>query len=167
MLGSKFDGYLEMVRDQIKSLIQRVEKKPANGGLSSYEVYGTQKELMKLKALDEKLQVLYKELEFQIESNSKIKLITDEINTILNEADVYSSMIEPSLYKAVVKVGKDKVENEIYRSIFKTIDPETKEAVKIELRKTVRRGDDILLKQIDETEIKKEFIAEMRRRIGE
>jgi hypothetical protein len=166
MLGSKFDGYLEMVRDQIKSLIHRFEKKPANGGQSFYEVYGTQKELLKLRALDEKLQVLYKDLEFQIDSNTKIKEITDEINTILNEADVYSSLIEPSLYKAVVKIGKEKVENEIYRSIFKTIDPETKEAVKIELRKTVRRGDDILLKEIDETEIKKEFIAEMRKRLG-
>ena len=133
---------------------------------TSLALLDTQKELLKLRALDEKLQVLYKDLEFQIDSNSKIMEITDEINTILNEADVYSSLIEPSLYKAVVKIGKEKVENEIYRSIFKTIDSETKEAVKIELRKTVRRGDDILLKEIDETEIKKEFISEMRKRLG-
>jgi hypothetical protein len=64
----------------------------------------------------------------------------------------------------VVKVGKDQVPNEIARSVFKVLNPETKETEKIELRKTIKKGSEIISTQSDQ-EIIKEFIQEIRRRI--
>lgn len=82
----------------------------------------------------------------------------------MNEADVVSTVVAPSLYKSKVKIGKDNVENEIARAVFKVFDTNTNEPVKLELRKTIKRGDKVI-ETISDIDIKKEFIKVMREKL--
>ncbi|MFN6374639.1 MAG: hypothetical protein ACK4YD_05665 [Chitinophagia bacterium] len=164
MIGSSFKAYTELVRDQTSKYIKKLIGEIDGTGKKKYEQFGTEKEFNELVELDKQIQVKYRELENAIQNEPKIHGLSEELQLLLKKADVLSSVVSPSLYKSVVKVGKDQVPNEIARSVFKVLNPETKETEKIELRKTIKKGSEIISTQSDQ-EIIKEFIQEIRRRI--
>lgn len=164
MLIPNFKAYTELVRDQTRKYISKIDKETDEKGLKIYEKLGTQFEFDKLVDLDKKIQEKYVELENAIQSTPEVHDLANQLKKLLNEADVVSTVVAPSLYISKVKIGKDNVENEIARAVFKVFDSNTNQPVKLELRKTLRRGDKEI-ETISDIDIKKEFIKVMREKL--
>lgn len=164
MLIPNFKAYTELVRDQTRKYISKIENETDEKGLKIYEKLGTVSEFDKLVELDKRIQDKYTQLDKAIESNPEIHNLANDLKKLLNEADVVSTIVAPSLYKSKVKIGKDNVENEIARAVFKILDTKTNEPVKLELRKTIKRGDKVI-EPMSDIDIKKEFIQLMREKI--
>ncbi len=164
MLIPNFKAYTELVRDQTRKYINKIDKETDEKGLKIYEKLGTVSEYNKLVELDKQIQEKYNELDKAIQSNPTIQELSNELKNLLNEADVVSTLVAPSIYKSKVKIGKDNVENEIARAVFKILDAKTNEPVKLELRKTIKKGDQVI-ENISDTDIKREFIKVMREKL--
>jgi hypothetical protein len=164
MLIPNFKAYTELVRDQTRKYISKIENETDEKGLKIYEKLGTESEYEKLVELDKRIQEKYIELDNAIQSTTEIHNLANDLKKLLNEADVVSTVVAPSLYKSKVKIGKDNVENEIARAVFKVFDTKTNEPVKLELRKTIKRGDKVI-ETISDIDIKKEFIKVMREKL--
>lgn len=164
MIIPNFKAYTELVRDQTRKYISKIENETDEKGLKIYEKLGTVSEFDKLVELDKRIQDKYTQLDKAIESNPEIHNLANDLKKLLNEADVVSTIVAPSLYKSKVKIGKDNVENEIARAVFKILDTKTNEPVKLELRKTIKRGDKVI-EPMSDIDIKKEFIQLMREKI--
>jgi hypothetical protein len=164
MLIPNFKAYTELVKDQTKKYISKIEKETDEKGLKIYEKLGTELEFDKLVDLDKKIQEKYIELDKAIQSTPEIQDLATELKRLLDEADVISTVVAPNLYFSTVKIGKDNVKNEIARAVFKVFDTKTNEPVKLELRKTIKRGDKVIETKSD-TDIKKEFIKVVREKL--
>jgi len=164
MLIPNFKAYTELVKDQTKKYISKIQNKTDEKGLKIYEKLGTQFEFDKLVDLDKKIQEKYIELDKAIQSTPEIQDLATELKRLLDEADVISTVVAPNLYFSTVKIGKDNVENEIARAVFKVFDTKTNEPVKLELRKTIKRGDKVI-ETISDIDITKEFIKIIREKL--
>ena len=112
MLIPNFKAYTELVRDQTRKYISKIQNETDEKGLRIYEKLGTQFEFDKLVDLDKRIQEKYIELDNAIQSTPEINNLANDLKKLLNEADVVSTVVAPSLYKSKVKIGKDNVEND-------------------------------------------------------
>jgi hypothetical protein len=79
MLIPNFKAYTELVKDQTKKYISKIQNKTDEKGLKIYEKLGTQFEFDKLVDLDKKIQEKYIELDKAIQSTPEIQDLATEL----------------------------------------------------------------------------------------
>ena len=85
MLIPNFKAYTELVRDQTRKYISKIQNETDEKGLRIYEKLGTQFEFDKLVDLDKRIQEKYIELDNAIQSTPEINNLANDLKKLLNE----------------------------------------------------------------------------------
>ena len=85
MLIPNFKAYTELVRDQTRKYISKIENETDEKGLKIYEKLGTESEYEKLVELDKRIQEKYIELDNAIQSTPEIHNLANDLKKLLNE----------------------------------------------------------------------------------